>query len=279
MLLRLSQGQLNLLSLCPRRFQHTYLDQLSIPTTPEQQERMTWGNRFHLLMQQRELGLLTDSFAAAPFTRSQPADESTERQPDQPDQQLRQCVAAFLQAAPEIFQPSQAGFRYSELRRTFEFQGYLFTVVYDLLLLTPQQSQILDWKTYPRPQNSRHLSKNWQTWLYPFVLAETSNYSPEQISMTYWFIQGSRDQSPEPQSLKFAYSATQHRQIQQDLSYLLSQLTGWLQGYEAGEPFPQIQESAGRCDSCPFVRRCQRGQASLLNPQVLTLAEIQEVAL
>ncbi|WRH66448.1 MAG: PD-(D/E)XK nuclease family protein [Planktothrix sp. GU0601_MAG3] len=32
---RLSQQHLNLLSLCPRKFQYTYLDQLVSPTSPE----------------------------------------------------------------------------------------------------------------------------------------------------------------------------------------------------------------------------------------------------
>ena len=55
--LRLSQTQLNLLTACPRKFQHTYLEQLAAPTDPEQQERMSQGSQFHLLMQQWQLGL------------------------------------------------------------------------------------------------------------------------------------------------------------------------------------------------------------------------------
>ena len=55
--IRLSQAQLNTLEACPRLFQHLHLDQLGSPVPPEQQESLTWGSQFHLLMQQQALGL------------------------------------------------------------------------------------------------------------------------------------------------------------------------------------------------------------------------------
>ncbi|MHC5832750.1 MAG: PD-(D/E)XK nuclease family protein, partial [Nostoc sp.] len=82
-LLRLSQGQLNLLEACPRKFQHTYLEQLNSPSNPEQEERQTLGSRFHLLMQQQEMGLPIHSFLEA-------------------DAQLQSWMLAFADAAPEI---------------------------------------------------------------------------------------------------------------------------------------------------------------------------------
>ena len=54
---RLSQSQLNRLAACPRKFQHTDLEQLAAPSEPDQQERQNQGTRFHLLMQQWLLGL------------------------------------------------------------------------------------------------------------------------------------------------------------------------------------------------------------------------------
>ncbi|HEY9656349.1 MAG TPA: PD-(D/E)XK nuclease family protein, partial [Crinalium sp.] len=54
--IRLSQSQLNRLVACPRKFQHTDLEQLAAPSEPEQQERQNQGTRFHLLMQQWLLG-------------------------------------------------------------------------------------------------------------------------------------------------------------------------------------------------------------------------------
>lgn len=55
-----TQRLLNFIENCPRKFQHIYLEQLDSPLTPAQQEKPTWESRFHLLMQQRELGLPRD---------------------------------------------------------------------------------------------------------------------------------------------------------------------------------------------------------------------------
>lgn len=267
--IRLSQAQLNLLETCPRKFQQVCLDQLGTPIAPDQQNQMNWGSQFHLLMQQRELGL-------------PPLADST------PDQLLQNCVDALIQAAPELFQ-QQAVFRQSEHRRTLEFQGYLLTVVYDLLILNPQQAQILDWKTYPRPQNQRWLAESWQTRLYPFVLAETSDYSPEDISITYWFVQATQSISEtsenpgtrlQPQSLTFNYSMAQHQAIRSRLVALLGQLTEWLEDYQAGKPFPQVDTTANQCEFCAFDIRCQRHQPKpTVSEELPALAEIQEVVL
>lgn len=260
--MRLSQGQLNLLERCPRLFQHTYLDQLAAPASPEQQERLTWGSRFHLLMQQRELGLPIEPLV-------------------QQDTQLQSWMTAFAHAAPEILisDLNSQTFRESEHCRTLQVQDYLLTVVYDLLIADEKTAQILDWKTYPKPQNRRWLEQNWQTLLYLYVLAETSDYLPEQISMTYWFVQ-----SPEePQSLRLTYNTTQYQQTRQKLNRLLSQLTDWLQRYQQGEPFPQIADDSRHCDSCQFAVRCERerysGEDVLGRDWLTNLSNSQEVSL
>lgn len=260
--MRLSQGQLNLLERCPRQFQHTYLEQLSAPSSPEQQERTTWGSRFHLLMQQRELGLPIESLV-------------------QEDAQLQRWMMAFAGAAPEILTPTHSHFRESEHCRTLQIQDYLLTVIYDLLIADERQAQIFDWKTYPKPQNKRWLKLNWQTLLYLYVLVETSDYQPEQVSITYWFVQ-----SPEPQSLKFSYDKVQHQQIGQKLNRLLSQLSMWLQLYSQGEPFPAAPASSSHCNSCQFSVRCQgdayadappESDEAIATEDLLNLATIAEV--
>lgn len=237
-LLRLSQGQLNLLEACPRKFQHTYLEQLNSPTNPEHEERQTLGSRFHLLMQQREMGLPIDSFLQA-------------------DPQLQSWMAGFADAAPEILMSANDNqtFRESEHYRTLQVQDYLLTVVYDLLIADNQQAQILDWKTYPKPPHKRKLESNWQTRLYMYVLAETSAYSPENISMTYWFVQS----EGKPQNIKFNYNTTQHIKTAKKLNQLLNQLTNWLEDYQNyNKQFPQVAEGSKTCDYCQFAQRCDR---------------------
>ena len=130
-------------------------------------------------------------------------------------------------------------------------------MVYDLLLLGDRQAKILDWKTYPRPRKTDWLVQNWQTRLYRFVLAETSHYAPEQISIVYWFFQSQGQQALEPQSVQLDYDRTQHEQTRQDLTLLLKQLTGWLADYQRGQFFPQVNPEAA-CDRCSFAIRCDR---------------------
>ncbi|WP_026731996.1 PD-(D/E)XK nuclease family protein [Fischerella sp. PCC 9605] len=269
-LLRLSQGQLNLLERCPRQFQHSYLEQLYSPADPEREEHQILGSRFHLLMQQREMGLPIDSFLQA-------------------DAQLQNWMTAFANVAPEILTPATDNqtFRESEHYRTLPVQNYLLTVVYDLLIADPQQAQILDWKTHPKLPNKRKLEQNWQTRLYTYVLAETSDYQPENISMTYWFVQS----EGKPQSIKFSYNTAQHEKTAKKLTQLLSKLTRWLENYYQGKDFPQVPEGSKACEYCQFAKRCDRPQLNSeqtskakspshpVGTNLLNLATIQEVSL
>lgn len=256
----LSQGQLNLLETCPRKYQHTYLEQLGVPVSPEQQDRLTWGSRFHLLMQQRELGLPVETLV-------------------EEDAQLQHRVTALIKAASDVLTPNPQTFRESEHCRTLNFQDYILTVIYDLLIEDEIKAQILDWKTYPLPQKKAYLAKDWQTRLYLFVLAETSDYLPEQISMTYWFVKS----QPQPQSLGFTYNRTKHEKTRQELSHLLTQLNAWLEDYyQKGISFPQVSPGKNYCRNCNFAVRCQRTSEGLMSSSsklLPNLSDIQEVSI
>lgn len=270
-MLRLSQGHLTLLATCPRKFQHMVLDQMGSPDVSDQQERLQQGARFHLLLQQWLLQLPVEPIV-------------------QEDLQLQQWFAAFKAAAPQIL---DAGEQQAESDRLLEFKSYLLTVRYDLLITSDHYAKILDWKTYPRPQKRQRLEQHWQTRLYPFVFAESSSYLPEQIAMVYWFFQNDRE-SPTPQSLTFQYSSQKHEETRQELTHLLTQLTQYLERFQAGEPFPQLGWGSRACEECAFAPRCGRGQVgsdswleSAANeeaqsdrfPNLGTLAEIEEVPL
>lgn len=283
--MRLSQGHLKLLETCPRKFQYVYLEQLAAPIAADQVERMTWGSRFHRLLQQRELDL-----PIAPLVATDP--------------QLAQAFHTFTTTVPDIATPivPEPGLRESEHERTIEVQGHSLIVVYDLLIADTNQAHILDWKTYRHPLSQYHLQQDWQTRLYLWVLAETSTYAPAQLSMTYWFTQGERAVSreerevsgqekaisieargglladaprPTPTSVTIAYSAAQHHATTEALRYLLDRLSHWLDRYQAGEAFPQVAASQNRCHDCHFVTRCQRERT--VNPIVLDLDAIAEV--
>ncbi len=235
---RLSQQHLNILTTCPRKFQYLYLDNLTLPTKLEEQERLTWGSQFHLLMQQRELGLPIESLIAE-------------------NPEMQQCFQTFFQAAPEILAPENQNniiLRQAEHSRSIKLNGYILTVIYDLLIADFQQAQIFDWKTYSHPQKRERLAKNWQTRLYLYTLVESSKYFPETVSITYWFIQPKNQELP--YNIKFFYNQKDHEKTQQDLSQILEQLTYWLKRYqEEGEAFPQVPVFHS-CHSCQFATHC-----------------------
>jgi PD-(D/E)XK nuclease superfamily len=178
-LCRVSQRHLELLETCPRKFQYTFLDRAIAPPRAESQTAIEAGSRFHLLVQQRELGLPIDILMAG-------------------NPQLQQWMDTLLTSVPELCVdplPPRV-FRQAEHERTFPLNGFALNVRYDLLVADEMQAQILDWKTYPKPQNRQKLAQSWQTRLYPYVLVETSQYVPEQVVMTYWYVRA-RHRSPE----------------------------------------------------------------------------------
>jgi hypothetical protein len=258
--MRLSQRHLKVLETCPRQFEYSYFDRLTLTVSPHQQVKSQLGSDFHLLMQQRELGL--------------PIAPILERAPQQ-----QTWMQAILTTAPELFQSDEPEtWRESEHVRTLAIDNYLFTVIYDLVILQPDRANIIDWKTYPLPKNKKELDRDWQTRLYAYVLAETSDYLPKQIAFTYWFIQS----SPQPKSVRIAYTLKQHQQTKSDLHDLLSKLTTWVDAYRTDrEHFPQVALSAGMCQRCSFAARCGR-DPDLVEPNTLanlTLADIPLVSI
>lgn len=264
--LRLSQQNLNLLESCPRKFQQTYLDGLVLPTSWEQEKNTAWGRRFHLLMQQRELGLSIEPFMAE-------------------DKELNQCFLGLETAAPELFNTmaGEGRFRESEHYRTLGFGDYLLVAIYDLLITDKNKAQVIDWKTHHRLIPQPVLAKDWQTRLYLYLLVETSDYSPEQVSMDYWFVRLEGNRKPE--KITFFYDCHQHQKTQQDLIKLCDRLSDYLYGYQQGEEFPQVEPGVKLCKSCVFAQRCDRysetNQGRMVEPilpqRLWNLDEIAEI--
>jgi hypothetical protein len=281
----LSQGHLSILEFCPRKYQYIYVDHLTTPLSLEQQRSLQWGSQFHQLMQQRSLGLpLDDLLALSPH----PGIEANRVA------ELGHCLDILAQQEPTVFGDGvqdfmQADFlQDSEHSRSFLWlswpdgeqvqQGqplspdrWVLRVIYDRLLLTSKAAQILDWKTYPQPKHSQWIRQSWQTRLYLFVLVETSAYTPEQVSMTYWFVRHYNDRGElAPQSYQVQYDRHAHEQTRADLSVWIDRLTHYYRDYQAGSPFPMLPESAPQCQSCPFNQRCERSVSADVDWKTLT---------
>ncbi len=255
MAIRISQRHLKILETCPRQFEYSYCDRLTLPINPTQQTKTQLGSDFHLLMHQRELGLPIAAILA--------------RSP-----QLNTWMEAMLQIAPALFQTDDRTWRESEHVRTLEIDNYLFTAIYDLLILQPDRADIIDWKTYPLPKYKKDLDLEWQTRLYLYLLAETSDYLPKQITFTYWFIQS----TPQPKSVTINYTLKQHRQTHTDLLALLGKLTTWLDAYQSHrEPFGQVAASTGLCEKCNFAVRCHRDRPDVSVPDTFTSLDLDRI--
>ena len=245
----LSQAHLTFLDTCDRKYQYVFFDALSAPATYDQQITTQWGSQFHLLMQQRAMGLPVGAIADA-------------------DEEMTASMTALAVAAPEVFETLaentavDSSFSQSEHRRTLAFGDYLLTVVYDLLVLSPTEGQIFDWKTHQKPPQKDWLQQDWQTRLYLYVLCETTGLSPEQISMTYWFVRlghrSAHKSQKQPSFYRFGYSLEQHQQTEQDLKILTSRLTRMSEQLN----FPKVPVGSEICESCLFNVRCDRASSS-----------------
>lgn len=275
--LHLSQSQLQILEACPRKFQHIYLEQLSPPPDPLQQEGLIWGSNFHLVMQQRELGLPVGVGISAP--EHQQAAPVVDLPVVALDEAMAGAIAALLTTAPELFPPKTPPqtFRAAEHPLTWELHGYLFTVIYDLLIATPEAAQIIDWKTHQKPLKPEFLAQQWQTKLYLYLLAATTNYSPEKIALTYWFVKN----TPQPQRVTITYNQEIHQQIHRELTDLLAELDAALEDYQTKRiEFSQVSPRAGLCLGCSFAARCGRGDRAIDQKVVLPdLADVVEVSI
>lgn len=257
----LSQAHLQRYVKCPPDFQQVYLKQLANPTDPDQLEKQEWGTRFHLAMQQLQLGFALDKIVA--------------------DQELKTAVQSLLVKIPDFFKPQPEELSEAEYRRTLAVNNFLLTIICDWVVFKKDTLEIYDWKTYRKPQKSDYLKHHWQTKLYLYLLAETTTYQPKQISMTYWFVKSGE----EPQSSTFKYTQVWHEKIQQELTEILTRLEQDLAAYfERNLPLHHHDR-----DSCPICLKqgLSHYQDVQRSPELATLlagktikefvAEIEEI--
>ncbi len=246
----LSQSDLNLLQICPPYFEKVYFQKVIEPHNLEYQEKTQWGKSFHLLMQQYNLGLEIDNFA-----------------PNNPE--LIKQVTALINQTQNIWFSSEIKFREAEYQVNYTWNNYMFTVIYDLLVLSPNQATIIDWKTYRQPEQKDKILGNWQTKLYLYVLAEKFNYLPEQIFFDYWFI--SSAEKIEKYSIQ--YSNLFHQQIKQDLADILHKFEDLITNFYLQKiNFPHHD----KCEQCHYRHHFNQ-QKEKSSPQNIGLTSFDNI--
>lgn len=219
----LSQTHLKTLETCPPVFQKRYLQQLKSLPNLKSEEGMQWGNLFHLKMQQYNAGLSLDQI----FTDNE---------------KFNQSLIALISATQDIWNSPDIITKQAEYKLNYSIEQFIFTAIYDLIILYPNKAVIFDWKTSLKPEDNK-LINNWQTKLYLYILAEILNYKPHQIEFTYWFIKLPN----EPQSLTIKYNKTKHDRTRQELNSLLNKLKNFTDEYiENNVDFPHHNQ----CDTC-----------------------------
>ena len=252
----ISQGHLNIWEICRRKYQYSFLEELSLPEADLQRKKnLLLGSNFHLLMQQKELGLDVSSLASS-------------------DPKLQSWLKAFEHQPPVMIK----GDRNCEHRRTLEItiemplhhsdnrdrnQAYfVLTAIYDFLILGDRKAQILDWKTHQVAIAFEKLKTNWQTRLYLYLLAKTTNYAPEQLSMTYWFANTA-------ESVIIGYSQVEHDQTEKKLKQILKAIA-------QAQNYPKLAMDSPECNYCEFRDRCDRGDilTSLIPSNIADIPEV-----
>ena len=235
-----SQAHLQKFTDCPPSFQQSYLDQLTTPLNPLQLQKQEWGVLFHLAMQQLQAGFELEKITG--------------------DHELQLAVKSLVAQLPH-FAAETSGDRQSiaEYRQTLLHGEFLLTIICDWVVFGADALEIHDWKTYRQPKEPDKLRNNWQTKLYLYLMATKTDYVPEELSMTYWFVA----EGQPPQSLKFQYSQAWHETIAQELAACLQHLTESLEAYFT-EQTPFQHATPTNCWYCLSRRQARR------SPQVLS---------
>ena len=226
---RLSAAALSTFDRCARQFRYLYLDQLSLPANTLEQER---GRQFHRLVELHAQG--------------------------QPVADRLLGVNPQVQSWWQTFESSphwdpQGEIR-SELPLWASIESWRIVARLDRLVLPHPKSrdpiEIIDWKTDRQRPSNADLAHNWQARLYPllvWLLGEQiigMPISPEQLRLTFWYVNDPQDPFVLQYSLAQAHS---------DLDNLHQALQTLEQS--AQQHFPMTTEPA-TCDRCPFQTLC-----------------------
>ncbi|MGI6251707.1 MAG: PD-(D/E)XK nuclease family protein [Anaerolineaceae bacterium] len=173
-----TQSNLSCFKYCARRFELRYMKQMIWPVQPSEeqaafQETMEAGNRFHQLVHQHLLGVPRDILDRIAKADRFPLFE----------QWYRNWLRAGFGDLPQPIFP--------EHTLAIQFEEFLLSAKYDLLLPKPGRIIIFDWKTSHKPPNPSFLFKSLQTKVYTVVLSEALKNESDQVDinslrMTYW---------------------------------------------------------------------------------------------
>lgn len=256
----ISQRHLGLFEHCPRHYQADILDRRSLPIADHQRDALQRGQQFHHLLQQRALGLVSSIH----------------------DPQLDRWLDRLQHAATLYPHSDPSQYYLAEHTRTLALPPFTLLVRYDALIADRDRADIIDWKTYARPKQPQKLANHWQTRLYRYVLAATSDYPPDRIAMVYWFAESEADARGGSDRVTFPYDADQFKRDHHAIAGLLDRLATHLAPPDRhATPPPLFPSRLDLGQSCPRDR-CACLQLQLLDDResgqtAIELADIADI--
>lgn len=237
---RFSQSKLSAYASCPQLFYLRYIKELDWPALVsepvlEREQHFENGSRFHLLVQQYVAGI--------------PKQDITQTIHDD---KLMAWWNSFMQFNPVH---ELTGRQLAEYTLSTRVAGFALDAKFDLLVVHPDDSfTIFDWKTNQRLPSYAKLEKNFQTRVYRYVVAKAGDILiephetlPENIKITYWFVE-----FPE-ESVEIQYSPHAMQDDEQALSRIIHEINSLLD-----DSFSKT-ESLQMCELCQYRSYCDRG--------------------
>jgi CRISPR/Cas system-associated exonuclease Cas4 (RecB family) len=129
------------------------------------------------------------------------------------------------------------------------------------LIIGDRQGQIGRLENPSSAIKSALLHQDWQTKLYLYLLQVTTNFPPENLSMTYWFANSPQD------SVIINYNQNWHDQIHRELLEIITEITQETE-------YPTLYPDSKICQSCEFRYRCFEQSAPLI-----TVDNIPEISI
>lgn len=223
---------------CPRRFLLRHVRQLAWPApqaqpVQEHERRMEMGSRFHHMVHQHLLGIPEAQLTAMAT-----------------DPDLALWWDHYLTARPAEL----PGARHPEVTLAAALAGHTLTAKLDLLVVGPDGTTILDWKTNDRLPKPAWLAERLQTRVYRLLVHRAGArfhgavpIPPAQITFRYWY-------AAFPDAvLSFPYTEGAAREDEALLTGMIAEITSLPE-----EAF-EATDDARRCRFCPYRSYCDRG--------------------
>ncbi|MBE9017560.1 hypothetical protein IQ272_15720 [Chroococcidiopsidales cyanobacterium LEGE 13417] len=195
-MLQLDANMLELLAADPQKFQGDFIEPQFFPAPSNLVEDRKEIERFGLVLQQLLMGL-----------------------PVEPLLQAYPKIAGWIDRVLPIASVPARTKQVNTWRQKL-IQGALIIAHYDLLILGDQKAIVVNWRSDRNIPRSGQLENSWEAQLQLFLLTETEEILPNNVSLIYCFF----DSGKYPTLNRFSYDREKYDAFKQRLEMALSNL-------------------------------------------------------